>query len=233
MDKISLLLPTKHRSERFVIAVESFIGTAKKPEELEIVVGIEIADRETILAFNQIKRKYENINWKLMLFEGDIFLIEKYNMLYNIAEHNIIFGIADDNIMTTLSWDSEIRKMFDESKDKIICCVINDGIHSDNLYRHFAIHKKWCEAVGYYMNKNFKHYYIDNIITGTSRTLKRDYYMKHIVMDHKHPVFGTAAVDQTYVNDYNLFNVDREAFEKYAESIVRFEVNTLSALMIN
>ena len=52
MDKISLLIPTRGRAAQFKRAIASFIETAEKPEELEIVVGIEMEDRDTIVAFN-------------------------------------------------------------------------------------------------------------------------------------------------------------------------------------
>lgn len=233
MEKICLLIPTLNRPEKFIKAITSFISRADKPEDLEIIVGIEIDDRNTIVAFNEIKRKYENLCWELMLFEGKNFLIEKYNLMYNIAQENIIFGIADDNYMTTQGWDTKIREVFQDSKDKLVCAVVNDGLHSDNLYRHFCIHRNWIDTVGYYMNNNFKHYYIDNLITATSRNIKRDCYMADVVIDHKHPVFGTAEVDTTYIKDYSHFESDKESYDKYASSIVTYETNVLTGKLIH
>lgn len=227
-EKISLLIPTRHRADRYYTAIESFINNCEDINNFEIVVGIEITDFETLSVYNQVKEVYYECDWSLVLFDEGLTLNKKYNMLYNESKHGIIFGIADDNIMLTTDWDAKIIQQYAYRADKIMCVAVNDGPGADELFRHFTIHRNWIDTVGYYFNENFSHFYIDNLVTYTSKAIGRAVFLEDVKIDHKHFVFGTAEPDENNVHAYTVeFQKDKEEYDKHRDGIVNYEINVL------
>jgi len=155
MNKISVLLPTRKRTELVHSSINSVLANASHPEMVEILIAYDEDDAES-------KNYFESEKWTNLIsqygatskiFEterhGYIKLYKYVNLLSEKATGNWLIFWNDDSVMDTQSWDDTIRE--------------NDGyfglLRAQSNHNHpFAIFpivpKQWVEEFGMFSPVN-------------------------------------------------------------------------------
>ena len=113
--KISILLPTRKRTEAVIKSVGSLLSTAKDPSQIEILVAYDDDDDESKEFFSTTWHPFvEQCSTTTKVFEserhGYLRLYKYVNMLGTQASGDWIMFWNDDALMLTDNWDEEIYK---------------------------------------------------------------------------------------------------------------------------
>ncbi len=70
-------------------------------------------------------------------------------------------------------------------------------------------------AMGYLVPEGFRHNFIDDVWDLIGRTFRLVVPLHDVVVEHRHPLYGTAKTDDTYVRGSADFEQDRERFREW------------------
>jgi len=180
--KISLLIPTRSRFKSLNATIESLKKTTYKFEDIEIILGIDKDDFETINFCE--KNYYQDINIKIFLLErrsGYTDHAWRFFEMIRVSSGEIYITFADDLIINTKNWD------------KILYDKIN-SFPKDNLFISFTSHnqvnlnwpliqittKEWLNVT----NKFSNCFEADTELMIIGSMLKRLYKIKDIDISH-------------------------------------------------
>lgn len=148
--KISILLPTRKRTEALVKSLNSLITTASDSANLEILIAYDEDDTESQQFFAEQWADYiGQCNATSKIFETERFgytkLNEYVNLLGDNAEGDWVFFWNDDALMLTDNWDLEVLKHSSDSIQllRIPCSTMN---HPFALMP--IIPRKWIDTFG-------------------------------------------------------------------------------------
>jgi len=129
------------------------------------------------------------------------------NKIWNIlakeaAKTHDIFGyIGDDMIFRTQNWDISVINEFDTINvcpiDQIKLVHCDDGHQGSRLSVNAFVHKKYYEVMGYFCREEFPINYSDSWMYQTFNAFNRITYLKDILIEHNHWVFGSRKRDKT------------------------------------
>ena len=113
--KISILLPTRKRSDAVVKSIGSLLATAANPEQIEILIAYDDDDEESREFFSATWFPFiEQVGTSSKVFETERFgylkLHQYVNFLGEQAEGDWLMFWNDDALMLTDNWDEEIIK---------------------------------------------------------------------------------------------------------------------------
>lgn len=131
--------------------------------------------------------------------------------------YDVVGFLGDDHLPRTMHWDSEIAA--EASKPGAIVYG-NDLIMGENLPTAVFMDARIIRKVGYMVPPGFIHLFLDNTwkTWGTrAGTLK---YLPRIIIEHLHPLAGTAKNDEQYVevNSSAVWQADEKRFDEYVQS---------------
>lgn len=171
--------------------VDSARETAKS--NLDIVVYIDNDDSLSIPMAKELGISY--------IVGPRITMTDYWNKCYKEAspEADIFMQAGDDIIFRTRGWDEMVEKEFQKWPDRIIL------VHGDDLdpsFRsrfgtHSFLHRKWIDALGYFIPPYFSSDNGDRWLMEVADFLGRRAYLP-FVTEHLHPRTGKAVLDSTY-----------------------------------
>lgn len=182
---ITICCPSRGRPGLAARMVESINKTVSKPSNVEIMLYLNDDDEKLQEYKQSIDKKYYVIgpNQSTCL---------TWNQLADKASHDIFFLAGDDIQFMTKDWDKAIIRAFDQYADKICMVFPYDGngkgkgkdlLHNNEPYTltegdvagspHFALHRNWIKAVGYFVPPFFWHWYVDTYTQAVARKLGR------------------------------------------------------------
>ncbi|WP_111166101.1 hypothetical protein [Spongiactinospora gelatinilytica] len=93
----------------------------------------------------------------------------------------------------------------------------NDLVQGVRLPTQVAISTPVVRALGHMAPPTLRHMYVDNYWLRLGQAAACITYLRNVVVEHLHPVAGTAAWDAGYrrVNAREVYDQDRKAFEAY------------------
>jgi len=111
--KISILLPTRKRTEAVIKSIGSLLATAKNPEQIELLIAYDDDDDESKEFFSTTWFPFiEQAGATSKVFETERFgYLRLYKYVNFLAEHasgDWIMFWNDDALMLTDNWDQEI-----------------------------------------------------------------------------------------------------------------------------
>ena len=135
---IAIILPTRGRKEMLKNSIMSLVDTAKCPEKLQVIIGHDNDDRDSIdYAKQEIFDKLSQKNiWTTMLeFEpmGYSRLNEYVNAQAGQSNAHWIMFWNDDAIMKTENWDTEISQHTGKFR------ILRVKTHNEHPYSIFPI----------------------------------------------------------------------------------------------
>ena len=201
MEKISILTPTRDRVSFCAELIKTCVLTSDHPKELEFVFYIDNDDNASKEYFDELVPYLESRDESgIKIVTGDrIVLSETLNKCMDVAEGDILFHCGDDIRFRTQGWDTIVRNKFDEFDDKIVFVFGTDGVHPPGSFgTHGFIHRKWVEAVGYFVPPYFSSDYNDTWLNDVGKDIKR-YEHIDIYTEHMHPVANKHFWDNTHL----------------------------------
>lgn len=136
---------------------------------------------------------------------------------------------GDDHVPLTPGW---ARRYLDELH-KLGTGVVygNDLIQGANLPTQWAMTSDIVRALGRMVPADVEHLYCDNAIADLARAAGCLRYLDDVIVQHRHPVAGTAPWDAQYqrVNSADQYAADRVAYERWRERMAT-DVATVTAL---
>ena len=148
--KISILLPTRKRTQALVNSLNSLITTATNQSAIEIMIAYDKDDDESREFFAEQWADYiAQSDCSYQIFETERFGYTKLNEYVNLLGANAtgewVFFWNDDSLMLTDGWDQEVLK-HDPTSLKLL------RIPCQNMNHPFAlmpiIPRKWIEFFG-------------------------------------------------------------------------------------
>lgn len=146
--EISILLPTRGRTDALLRSISSLIDTADTPARVELLLAFDNDDTESFGWFQQhiapvidaAGAAYSCFGYEPM---GYIRLNEYVNSLAQQARGNWLVFWNDDAVMQTAGWDTVIAEHTDFA-------VLRMPAHQDHPYAIFPIvPKRWLHICGY------------------------------------------------------------------------------------
>lgn len=160
---ISILLPTRGRSDQLVKSVQSLFEHIDDMQGIEVLLGIDNDDTVGFDAANTQVRPYlQNLGVpiKIFMFEpmGYHRLHEYLNELALQSKGDWMFFWNDDAVMSTQGWDTQIRNKTGEFK---LLSVIT---HNEHPYSIFPIiPRQWHTILGYLSQHSLNDAWVSHI----------------------------------------------------------------------
>jgi hypothetical protein len=146
---ISIVLPTRGRSDALERSIKSLIELADNPNQIQIMLGFDRDDNEGIAAFKELLQPWldeKSISYTAMSFEplGYTRLNEYVNLLAKKSSSEWIVFWNDDAYMETKGWDTVIANYTGQFK------LLAFHTHRDHPYSIFPIvPRAWLDTMGY------------------------------------------------------------------------------------
>ena len=208
--KISLLLPSRERTKKFIRLLDSINKTCLIKNRLEILLLIDENDKEADEYKNIINsHEYNELDIKIFSKTFDTHAVRN-NFLAKNSIGDIIFPINDDMIFVSDNWDKEIDKVFSKVKKNAYCLWVNSGLKYNHLHCDFPmVNREWYNRLGYIGSEFFKFWYLDAWICDLS------FKSKNFFITNKIKTFQFSAhTIKSEVDDTHLKNLKNEIPEK-------------------
>ena len=222
---ISILIPTRLRSERLQPLINNIYETAHNKEGIEVLFFIESDDQPTIDAVKSAALHNERIRYIIKDSRGEGLLYsDLHNTLYTESRGSIILVGADDIKFHTPNWDDMVNECFDQYEDKILLVNPRDGIQNGNIAPHFFVHRNWVDILGYVTPTWFLSWFQDTWVTTMARNIGRYIYLPDFYLEHLHHTVGKRPRDKTSADKDRGIGRDRQIWgERQAELAVDTE----------
>jgi hypothetical protein len=204
-----IIVPSRGRPERAALMVKSAKTTAREPT-VRVVVAVDPDDEK----LDEYRRVISDL----------IVLPERlgYSRSLNIVayqewdQHDILGAFGDDVIFQTRGWDHKVRK-----------ALATPGIaFGDDLAHHEAhptavwMSTSIAKALGWLALPDCHHQYVDNAWWEIGNALGLLRYLPDVVVEHMHPAYQKAELDDTYRSVYSMpqAGIDHAAFMAWRET---------------
>jgi len=185
--KISLLHATRGRALQAKECRDKWLSTAKHPEDIEHIFGIDDDDIDSLT----------NINTQRVIVERGKGCVAAWNACAKASSGDILIQLSDD-WEPVQDWDETIRGEFADAEGERVL-AISDGHRADDLLCMAILNRKRYEKQGFMFHPDFFSVYSDNYFTWLAHKDGVIKDARHIVFEHKHPVFNKAEWDPTYL----------------------------------
>jgi len=200
--KISLLLPTRERSQKFGRMLNSLILTSSNKSRLEILLLLDENEPE----INSYKKIVENnshkINIKIIILNLSTHALRN-NYLASKSIGDILFPINDDLIFLSKNWDNYLDLEFSKiNMNKPNCLWIDSGKKYNYLHTDFPIiNRSWYQRLGYVGSEYFNFWYLDSWICDLSFKSKKFLVSRKIKVSQLSADTFQNEVDNTFLKN--------------------------------
>jgi len=201
-NKISLLLPSRERSQKFKRMLNSLKSKCSNINRIEILLLLDEDDKEIVIYKNLIDNEFKDLNIKLIIKNLKTHAIRN-NYLASISNGDILFPANDDMIFISSNWDHYIDSEFSKIDKNIPFCLwINSGKKYNYLHCDFPIlNKAWYKSLGYIGSEFFNFWYLDTWICDLSFKSKKFIVSNKIVVDQLSADTHENEVDNTFLKN--------------------------------
>jgi len=179
MKLISVILPTRGRSENLLKALDSVINNCKNINDIEILVKVDTDDTETINTINN----YNHSSLITLVISdrknGYASLNEYYNELYEKASGEFIFCINDDLNIETADWDLLVKPF----ENQLVCLHHNPTAPHNDVWYFPIISKKLLDVIGCVSKSVFYDGYLYFMLEGLNLFRRIDLTINHLTLD--------------------------------------------------
>jgi hypothetical protein len=219
---ISILTATRNRPANVARLIDSALSTTELPVELLFYLD---ADDPTLEQSLAIIGEHHPVARELI--GPRIVLSRTWNACYDHAAADVVMHCGDDIIFRSRHWAEAVLREFDKVPDRILLVHGRDGIQDDRVATHGFYHRRWVEAVGYFMPPYFSSDWNDMWWTEVADQLGRRVYLPGVFTEHMHPVVGKADMDLTHQERLARHSADdcdaryRELYQQRQADVVK------------
>ena len=191
---ISVLVPSRGRPDSLRRMIESAKATAVYDRGIEIVARVDDDDPGDYW----LGYEWPDVRW---IVGPRALLSENWNECAAVANGEILMHAGDDVTFNTPGWDQRVRDEFAKLPDRI-GLVFGDDLSTNfpDLATHGFLHRRWVEAVGYFLPPLFSCDWNDVWISEVAKKIGRAIPMADVVIEHHHYTFGKSERDQTHAD---------------------------------
>lgn len=193
--RISILCPTRGRPGNVLRLIRSALATADGP--VEFVFYVDADDAPTRSLLQELSGRIPGLILSTLVGPR-IVLSEMWNRCAEIARADVLMHAGDDITFDSAGWDARVLAEFDKYPDRLVFVHGDDRLQGANLGTHGFLHRRWIEAVGYFVPPYFSSDYNDTWLTEVADKLGRRRYLPEVVTEHHHPLAGKAEWDTTH-----------------------------------
>jgi len=171
---ISLLLPTRERSEKYKRMLSTLIDTCNDLDRIELLILLDSDDKELNIYKEIINQNVaKGIDIKIFVNNLDTHA-KRNNYLAKKSNGKILFPINDDIIFKSKNWDNYIDTEFSKVKNTPYSLWLDHGQKYKYLHCDFPIvNRIWYEKLGYIGSEYFNFWYLDTWICDLSLKSKK------------------------------------------------------------
>ena len=222
--KISILVPTRERPDRFKTMLDSLFNTVKNKDDVEILFCVDMDDTE-ITKYAPFKSD------KVHMYVMEPQVISKsWNIIAKEAKGDILVMGNDDQVYVTPNWDAVLLREAAKYPDKIYCLWFNDNINGAKHCAFPMISRRWYETLGYFVPELFLFHYNDTWVYDIAKRIERAKYLGHVTVEHWHYGRDHSLYDKTYNKHRKEPEKDKVVFEK-TEDVRKAEAAKLRKIM--
>jgi hypothetical protein len=211
MSDLVVLVPSRGRPEAARTLVQAFKATCTADTFLSFVVDADDPSRA------EYESAADGVRVGVMVTASHT-MVEALNLaaaqIFDLPPFAVGF-MGDDHMPRTVGWDSAYLDALRELGTGMV--FGDDLIQHQNLPTQIAMTADIVRALGYMAPPELTHLCVDNFWLRLGNGLGRLRYLPDVVVEHRHPVAGTAAMDEGYarVNAITMYERDAAAFDTY------------------
>tara|TARA_E500000178_G_scaffold296720_1_gene303068 strand:- start:10 stop:693 length:684 start_codon:yes stop_codon:yes gene_type:complete len=180
---ISLLCPTRSRPQAALNLYNSFIKTQKFNNEL--IFCLQKGD-DKIEQYISLFKSHNIASYFIVDSMPTCYL---WNQMALHSKGDLLTLIGDDVEILTKDWDEKILHASNKFDDKIFVITVDDGRQDKKQGAtmrcpHPTVHRKWVEALGYFVPPFFMHRYLDKYTSDLAIEIERFIELPDIVFNH-------------------------------------------------
>ncbi len=221
MNDLAVVVPTRNRPENIRELVKAFSET--KTSRADLILVCDDDDPE----LNDYKQLPQEIACSLFVFprEGKGMAKPLNRAARDLKDEYEYFAfMGDDHRPRTEHWDTDFIDALDALGTGLV--YGNDLHQGKGLPTAVAMTGDIVRALNGMVPPGFIHLYLDNFWLRLGTDLDKITYLPEIIIEHCHPFFGKAEMDEGYkdVNDPAVYSADKTAFENYIASEAYLEL---------
>lgn len=194
--RISLLVPSRGRSELLRRFLESVLARSERPDLVEVIV---YADEDDPSSHGF---KVEGLEVHTLI--GPRATMGHYNTAcFEKSRGDIVALCNDDVVIQTRGWDRVLREMHAAMQDGIYLAYPNDLFKGRSLSAFPILSRKACETLGEAFPRAYRGAFIDYHLLDIFKRLEphghiRLIYLEEVVFEHMHYRTGKGDFDEIY-----------------------------------
>lgn len=197
MVKLSLLLPTRGRSEFVCEFLQSVISKASDPQFVEVVLTIDQDDAES-----QVITCPPPLQMVKIVGSPGRPMGLMNQQCYQASSGRYVMLVNDDVLCRTHGWDTLIYKAFSRFSDDIALVYGNDLDQGAHVPTFPILSRAVCEVMGGICPVSYLNLHIESHIFDVFKRLKclrhnRIVYLPNLVFEHLHHTLNKSVADQT------------------------------------
>jgi hypothetical protein len=210
----SFLLPTRKRIRGLSALLSSIEAMTTRPEELEIVLGIDEDDHSTR------DFAWHGLNVVKVVVPPGLTMGRLNQACYKASRGQYLMAMNDDVLLRTPRWDDKVRFVLDAVPDDMFLVHVNDLLFGQKLCCFPMVSRTYCDIAGGFCPDEYERYRIDDYIHQVFDLLgvqghHRIFYLPDIVFEHLNYVPGHK---EERLYPQNLEILDRDA-RRFAVSL--------------
>jgi GT2 family glycosyltransferase len=220
MIRFSLLVPTRGRPDHLRRLLDSLVETTFRPQELEVVLGIDDDDAES----RQVAHRVPHLTTTIV--PRGVTMGALNTACFEASTGRFVMLLNDDVVVRTPHWDTEVGAVLAEYPDEIALVHVNDRLFRETLCTFPLMSRRACLEIGV-CPRDYERYRIDDHIHETYRLLAylghpRIRYLEDVVFEHqnwKEPDERhgaqrfTTSDNRVYVPDQAVIDRDARRFD--------------------
>lgn len=180
---LSLIVPTRGRTEQLRRLLDSLIATASHPQLMEVVLVVDEDDLPSI------QFRHDSLLLKRVVMPPGQTMGDLNRAGYEMSSGRYVMLLNDDVVARTPGWDDKVLACFRELADDILLVHTNDLIFKDVLCTFPIVARTFCELTGGICPGEYIRYRIDDHIGDVFNLLAvlgepRTIYLPDVVFEH-------------------------------------------------
>ena len=187
---LSLIVPTRARTDLLDRLLASVLGTARRPERVEVVLYVDEDDEETLAYRRRDLRIVKHVGPRTTMGRMTCACFRRS------TEANI-FLLNDDVVFRTPGWDEEVLAAVGQFPDGVALVYGNDLHQGERLPTFPILPRITCELLGGPCPQEYLRAYIDAHLLDIFLHLRRHghdriRYLPQVIFEHMHAEAGKA-----------------------------------------
>jgi hypothetical protein len=207
---LSLIVPTRNRTDRLGRMLQSVVRTAADPDAIEVVLVVD-ADDQPSRDF-----RFDGLALRRVVVAPGLPMGALNMAGYGAAAGAYLMLLNDDVIARTHCWDRKVLSCLGGFRDGIVLVHVNDRLFGEQLCTFPIVSRTFCEMAGGICPRSYLRYRIDDHIEDVFNLLwvlgeRRTVYLADVVFEHLRYVERDGG--RAYVLEETLLARDAPQFE--------------------